>query len=94
MKSVAYCHCLNGDFQFRAETRNPMYASTLWSERVFFLDSGSQPGMTECCRQNGHLVQRQNAADRMGIWCNDRMQPTEWTFDAMTECIRQNGNPM
>ena len=28
-KSVAYRHCLNGDFQFRAGTRNPVYTLRL-----------------------------------------------------------------
>ena len=45
-EALGNCHCLNGDFQFRAPTRNPVYAACTVCYLGCFLDSASERGMT------------------------------------------------
>ena len=43
---VGNSHCLNSDFQFRAPTRNPVYATCTVCWLGCFLDAASECGMT------------------------------------------------
>ena len=47
IQAVGICHCLNGDFQFRAPTRNPENIQDYKRYWLHTLDSASERGMTD-----------------------------------------------
>ena len=62
-EALGNCHCLNGDFQFRAPTRNPVFAACTVCYLGCFLDSASERGMTITICSAGFAIRRFLIAD-------------------------------